>query len=97
MEGHFKSSLETMDFSKLLCHSVYFCAIFYVTGYRVWRALPNTPVTSLVKYPQGIIHCIYLHLHSDSWLKSVCWMTHYIVLDMEYNMYKAVYKTCLNH
>ena len=36
---------------KFLCDRVYFWAIFYATGYRVWRALPHTPVTSLVKYP----------------------------------------------
>ena len=27
-------------------------AIFYATGYRVWRDLPHTPVTSLVRYPR---------------------------------------------
>ena len=47
----FWSSLEIMDFGKILCDRVYFWAIFYVTGYRVWRDLPHTPVTSLVKYP----------------------------------------------
>ena len=26
---------------------------FDVTGYRAWRDLPHTPVTSLVKYPLG--------------------------------------------
>ena len=32
----------------------YAFGIFYVTGYRVWKDLPHTPVTSLVKYlPKG--------------------------------------------
>ena len=40
--------------AKLLCDRVYLWAIFYATGYRVWRALPHIPVSSLVKYPPGI-------------------------------------------
>ena len=40
--------------AKFLCDRVYFWPIFHATGYRVWRDLPHTPVTSLVKYPPGL-------------------------------------------
>ena len=47
----FRFRLKQWILAKFLCDRVYFWAIFYATGYRVWRALPHTPVTSLVKYP----------------------------------------------
>ena len=37
--------------AKFLSDRVYFWGIFYATGYRAWRGLPHTPVTSLRKYP----------------------------------------------
>ena len=30
---------------------IYLWPIFYVTGCRVWRGFPHTPVISLIKYP----------------------------------------------
>ena len=45
----FQSSLETMDFGKIYIGQGILLAIFYATGYKVWRDLPHTPVTSLVK------------------------------------------------
>ena len=37
--------------ANFLCDREYFWAILDATGYSVWRALPHTPDTSLVKYP----------------------------------------------
>ena len=57
----FRFLLKQWILAKFLCDRVYFWAIFYATGYRVWRALPHTPVTSLVKYPPpGDGTCIIL-------------------------------------
>ena len=54
MEGMpFRVLLKQWIMAKFLCDRVYFWAIFYATGYRVWRDLPHTPVTSLVKHPLG--------------------------------------------
>ena len=43
-----------MDFGKIFMRQGILLGHFYATGYRVWRDLPHTPVTSLVKYlPPG--------------------------------------------
>ena len=46
----FYSPLETMDFGKIFMRQSILLGHFYATGYRMWRALPHIPVTSLVKY-----------------------------------------------
>ena len=51
----FRVLLKQWILAKFLCDRVYFWAIFYAIGYRVWRDLPHTPVTSLVKYPLGVV------------------------------------------
>ena len=38
--------------AKFLCDTF---EVFYATGYRVWRDLLHIPVTSLVKYPPGLV------------------------------------------
>ena len=47
----FKSCLETMDFGKIFMQQGILWGILYAKVYRVWRDLPHTPVTSIVKYP----------------------------------------------
>ena len=49
-KGIFRVLLNQWLSVKLLCDRVYFWGTFYATEYRVWRDLPHTPVTFLMKY-----------------------------------------------
>ena len=67
MEGMpFRVPLKQWILAKFLCDRVYFWAIFYATGYRVWGDLPHNPVTSLVKYPRGHLQLLLVHFYIHS-------------------------------
>ena len=42
--------MDKHNFGKIFMRQGLPSKYFYATGYRVWRDLPHTPVTSLVKY-----------------------------------------------
>ena len=59
----FQSSLETMDFGKISMRQGFVPNLLCdtATGYRVWRDLPHTPITSLVKYPPPEVLFHFFH------------------------------------